>query len=177
MIKFRVFKFILIFSIILTKTSVSQETNIGSNNQETNGTLDIASNRIFYTVSNKQSKKTYKKAVTEHIVFNKGIQDFYSVPEVEKNWLNSILKSEKRWHNQLLKLEEEYRNAFQNRVGLSFGQNDIAVRIGNYTRNINKLKKDIGEIRRQNVQINVDQQVYINSLRKTPIKTLIYLCF
>ena len=173
MIQFRKIKFTIFIYIFLTNTLVAQETNIGSNNEDHKGKLDLASNRVFYKVPKIRKKNVFKTAVTEHIVANKGIQDFYSVPNVEKNWLNTILQSEKRWHDQLLKLEQDYRNAFQNRVGLNSGQNDIAVRIENYTKNINKIEKDIDEIRRQTVQINVDQQVYINSLRRTPITTLV----
>ncbi len=173
MIQFHVLKFLLISSLVFSNAIEAQETNIGSKNQLPKDEVDLASNRIFYKVPKNESNKIFKKAVTKHIVNNKGIQDFYSVPDVEKNWLNTILKSEKRWHNQLLKLENDYRNSFQNRVGLNSGQNDIAVRIKNYTQNIKILEKDIDEIRRQTVQINVDQQVYINSLRKTPLTVLV----
>ena len=173
MIQFIKIKFILIFYLVFSYTLVAQETNIGSNNEVSKSKLDLALNRVFYKVSNNKNKKIFRQAVTKHIVSNKGIQNFYSVPDVEKNWLNTILQYEKNWHNQLIKLEQDYRNAFQSRVGLNSGQNDIAVRIENYTKNINKLEKDIDEIRRQTVQINVDQQVYINSLRRTPLTVLV----
>ena len=142
MIQFRVLNFFLISCFVLSNTLIAQETNIGSNNEVPKGTLDLDSNRIFYKVSESRVKKIFRQAVTEYIVANKGIQNFYSVPDVEKNWLISILQSEKIWHDQLLKLEQDYRNAFQNRVGLNSGQNDIAVRIENYTNNISKIDID-----------------------------------
>ena len=71
------------------------------------------------------------------------------------------------------KLEKTYRKTFQRRAQLRSGQNDRSVRIENYTQNISKLEKEIAEIRRQIVQINVDQQVFISSLSKTPITALV----
>jgi len=167
MVNFRVVKFFILITLISSKFLFAQENNI-----ESEKLVDIQK-RVFYKVPKKSGVKIFKKAVNEHILKNKGIKDFYAIPSLEKEWLNKILLSEKEWHNQLLKLESDYRNAFQNFVGLRSGQNDEGVLIANYKKNIEAIKKDIDEIRRQIVQINVDQQVYINSLRTTPISTLV----
>jgi len=173
MILCRFVKLVFILALMVIKTAGAQDTYIGENKKVSIDSNSADLTRVFYKVTKKGRKNIFKKAVTEHIVSNKGIQDFYAVPSIETQWLNTILQSENKWHKQFQKRENDYRKAFQRRVGLNSGQNDMAVRIENHTKNIAKLEKEISEIRRQIVQINVDQQVYINSLRRIPITTLV----
>ena len=173
MINFLIAKFIFINFLFISKLIFAQETFIGANTKKLETTKNIATQQDFYKIPKKGRNKIFRKAIVDYIVKNKGINDFYSVTEKEKNWLQSILVSDKQWHNQLLKLENGYRKAFQNNVGIKSGENDYGIRFKSYTNSIKKLEKDIDEMRRQIVQINVDQQVYINSLSSTPISTLL----
>jgi len=164
---------IFISLLLFSQTGSAQESTAENTKQSSTGTEDVTGDFVFHKVSAGDNKKVFRDAVTGHIVSNKGIQNFYAVPAVETKWLGTIINSEIEWHKQLQKLEQTYRKTFQRRAELKSGQSDRAVRIGNYSLNISKLEKEIAEIRRQIVQINVDQQVYINSLRKTPITTLV----
>jgi outer membrane protein OmpA-like peptidoglycan-associated protein/esterase/lipase len=164
---------IFISLLLFSQTGSAQESSAENTKQSSTGTEDVTGDFVFHKVSAGDNKKVFRDAVTGHIVSNKGIQNFYAVPAVETKWLGTIINSEIEWHKQLQKLEQTYRKTFQRRAELKSGQSDRAVRIGNYSLNISKLEKEIAEIRRQIVQINVDQQVYINSLRKTPITTLV----
>ena len=171
MIPFRVFITVTISLLLLTLTGYAQESSSADKSQTKDAPSKIERN--FHKVPVGKDKKIFHEAVTGHIVSNKGIQDFYAVPAVETQWLDTILNSEIKWHEELQKLEQDFRKAFQRRADLKSGQNDRALRIENYTRNISYLENNISEIRRQIVQINVDQQVYINSLRQTAITTLV----
>ena len=171
MIPFRVFITVTISLLLLTLTGYAQESSSADKSQTKDAPSKIERN--FHKVPVGKDKKIFHEAVTGHIVYNKGIQDFYAVPAVETQWLDTILNSEIKWHEELQKLEQDFRKAFQRRADLKSGQNDRALRIENYTRNISNLENKISEIRRQIVQINVDQQVYINSLRHTAITTLV----
>ena len=164
---------IFICIILFSNPSISQESSAEGTKQNRTESVDEDRENIFYKVPDGNNKEVFNKAVTEHIVINKGIQDFYAVPFVETKWLDSIINSEIDWHEKLQKLEKTYRKTFQRRAQLRSGQNDRSVRIENYTQNISKLEKEIAEIRRQIVQINVDQQVFISSLSKTPITALV----
>ena len=171
MIPFRVFITVTISLLLLTLTGYAQESSSADKSQTKDAPSKIERN--FHKVPVGKDKKIFHEAVTGHIVSNKGIQDFYAVPAVETQWLDTILNSEIKWHEELQKLEQDFRKAFQRRADLKSGQNDRALRIENYTRNISNLENKISEIRRQIVQINVDQQVFINSLRHTAITTLV----
>ena len=171
MIPFRVFITVTISLLLLTLTGYAQESSSADKSQTKDAPSKIERN--FHKVPVGKDKKIFHEAVTGHIVYNKGIQDFYAVPAVETQWLDTILNSEIKWHEELQKLEQDFRKAFQRRADLKSGQNDRALRIENYTRNISNLENKISEIRRQIVQINVDQQVFINSLRHTAITTLV----
>jgi len=171
MIPFRVFITVTISLLLLTLTGYAQESSSADKSQTKDAPSKIERN--FHKVPAGKDKKIFHEAVTGHIVYNKGIQDFYAVPAVETQWLDTILNSEINWHEELQKLEQDFRKAFQRRADLKSGQNDRALRIENYTRNISYLENNISEIRRQIVQINVDQQVFINSLRHTAITTLV----
>ncbi len=171
MIPFRVFITVTISLLLLTLTGYAQESSSADKSQTKDAPSKIERN--FHKVPVGKDKKIFHEAVTGHIVSNKGIQDFYAVPAVETQWLDTILNSEINWHEELQKLEQDFRKAFQRRADLKSGQNDRALRIENYTRNISYLENNISEIRRQIVQINVDQQVFINSLRHTAITTLV----
>jgi outer membrane protein OmpA-like peptidoglycan-associated protein len=171
MIPFRVFITVTISLLLLTLTGYAQESSSADKSQTKDAPSKIERN--FHKVPVGKDKKIFHEAVTGHIVSNKGIQDSYAVPAVETQWLDTILNSEIKWHEELQKLEQDFRKAFQRRADLKSGQNDRALRIENYTRNISYLENKISEIRRQIVQINVDQQVYINSLRQTAITTLV----
>lgn len=171
MIPFRVFITVTISLLLLTLTGYAQESSSADKSQTKDAPSKIERN--FHKVPVGKDKKIFHEAVTGHIVYNKGIQDFYAVPAVETQWLDTILNSEIKWHEELQKLEQDFRKAFQRRADLKSGQNDRALRIENYTRNISNLENKISEIRRQIVQLNVDQQVYINSLRHTTITTLV----
>ena len=171
MIPFRVFITVTISLLLLTLTGYAQESTSADKSQTKDAPSKIERN--FHKVPVGKDKKIFHEAVTGHIVYNKGIQDFYAVPAVETQWLDTILNSEINWHEELQKLEQDFRKAFQRRADLKSGQNDRALRIENYTRNISYLENKISEIRRQIVQLNVDQQVYINSLRQTAITTLV----
>ena len=171
MIPFRVFITVTISLLLLTLTGYAQESSSADKSQTKDAPSKIERN--FHKVPVGKDKKIFHEAVTGHIVSNKGIQDFYAVPAVETQWLDTILNSEIKWHEELQKLEQDFRKAFQRRADLKSGQNDRALRIENYTRNISYLENKISEIRRQIVQLNVDQQVYINSLRHTTITTLV----
>ena len=171
MIPFRVFITVTISLLLLTLTGYAQESSSADKSQTKDAPSKIERN--FHKVPVGKDKKIFHEAVTGHIVYNKGIQDFYAVPAVETQWLDTILNSEINWHEELQKLEQDFRKAFQRRADLKSGQNDRALRIENYTRNISNLENKISEIRRQIVQLNVDQQVYINSLRHTTITTLV----
>ena len=171
MIPFRVFITVTISLLLLTLTGYAQESSSADKSQTKDAPSKIERN--FHKVPVGKDKKIFHEAVTGHIVSNKGIQDFYAVPAVETQWLDTILNSEIKWHEELQKLEQDFRKAFQRRADLKSGQNDRALRIENYTRNISYLENKISEIRRQIVQINVDQQVFINSLRHTAITTLV----
>ena len=171
MIPFRVFITVTISLLLLTLTGYAQESSSADKSQTKDAPSKIERN--FHKVPVGKDKKIFHEAVTGHIVSNKGIQDFYAVPAVETQWLDTILNSEIKWHEELQKLEQDFRKAFQRRADLKSGQNDRALRIENYTRNISNLENKISEIRRQIVQLNVDQQVYINSLRQTAITTLV----
>ena len=171
MIPFRVFITVTISLLLLTLTGYAQESSSADKSQTKDAPSKIERN--FHKVPVGKDKKIFHEAVTGHIVSNKGIQDFYAVPAVETQWLDTILNSEIKWHEELQKLEQDFRKAFQRRADLKSGQNDRALRIENYTRNISYLENKISEIRIQIVQINVDQQVYINSLRQTAITTLV----
>jgi len=169
----RVYLLIFISLLLFTQTGSAQETSADNSKQSSTGTVDADEEQVFHMVSSGDNKNVFRDAVTEHIVRYKGIQDFYIIPTVETKWLGTLINSEVQWHAQLQKLEQTYRKTFHRYAELKSGQNDQAVRIENYTQNISKLEKEIAEIRRQIVQINVDQQVYINSLSKTPITTLV----
>lgn len=169
----RIYLAIFISLLLFTQTGGAQVTSSEATKQSSTGTVEVDGESVFHKVNAGDNKKVFNDAVTEHIVSNKGIQDFYAVPSIETKWLGTIINSESEWHKQLQKLEQTYRKTFQRRAILKSGQNDRKVRIENYTQNISALEKEIAEIRRQIVQINVDQQVYINSLRKTPITTLV----
>ena len=169
----RVSLVIFISLLLFAQTGSAQDSSAENTKQSSIGTLDVAGEYVFHKVTTGDNKKVFRDAVTGHIVNNKGIQNFYTVPAVETKWLATIINSEVVWHEQLQQLEQTYRKTFQKRADLISGQNDRAVRIENYSLNISKLEKEIAEIRRQIVQINVDQQVYINSLRKTPITSLV----
>ncbi len=171
MIPFRVFITVTISLLLLTLTGYAQESSSADKSQTKDAPSKLERN--FHKVPVGIDKKIFHEAVTGHIVSNKGIQDFYAVPAVETQWLDTILNSEIKWHEELQKLEQDFRKAFQRRADLKSGQNDRALRIENYTRNISYLENNISEIRRQIVQINVDQQVFINSLRHTAITTLV----
>ncbi|MBC8258266.1 MAG: OmpA family protein [SAR324 cluster bacterium] len=170
---FRIFLTVIIPFFLMAQPGNAQDTNTTTTSPNVSESAEVKSNKAFHFVPEGKDQKNFRDAVTEHIVSNKGIQDFYSIPAVETQWLNKIIKSENQWHIELQKLEQDYRKAFQRRVELKSGQNDRAVRIENYTTTIVKLEKDIADIRRQIVQINVDQQVYINSLNETPVTTLL----
>jgi outer membrane protein OmpA-like peptidoglycan-associated protein len=169
----RIYLVIFISLLLFTQTGGAKESSDDATKKSSTETVEVDGKSVFHQVTAGDNKKLFHDAVTEHIVSNKGIQDFYAVPAVETIWMETIINSESEWHEQLQKLEQTYRKTFQRSAALKSGQNDRTVRIGNYTQNIAKLEKEIDEIRRQIVQINVDQQVYINSLRKTPITTLV----
>ena len=173
MMPFRVISTVFISLLLLTHTGSAQESSSEKTTLSSEKSAGADVERVFHRVPSGDNKKIFHDAVTGHIVTNRGIQDYYSVPAVETKWLDTILNTEIKWHEELQKLEQAYRKAFQNRADLKSGQNDRAVRIENYTRNITNFEKEIAEIRRQIVQINVDKQVYINTLRKTPISTLV----
>lgn len=169
----RIYLAIIISLLLFTQTGVAQETSSEETKKSSKGTVEVDGESVFHKVTAADNKKVFHNAVTGHIVSNKGIQDFYTVPIIETKWLGTIINSESKWHEKLQKLEQTYRKTFQRRALLKSGQNDRTVRIENYTKNISALEKEIAEISKQIVQINVDQQVYINSLRKTPISTLV----
>ena len=170
---FRLLSTLVISLLLLGNSGNAQESSTENSTQSSVETVSADLNLDFHRVPTGDNKTIFQDAVTGHIVSNKGIQDFYTVPAVEVNWLQTIVNTEKEWHEHLKLLEEKYRKAFQRRAELISGQGDRAVRIANYSQNISKLEKGIAEIRRQIVQINVDQQVYINSLRKTSITSLV----
>ena len=47
--------------------SINTKANIGSNNEDPKGKLDLASNRVFYKVPKIRGKNVFKTAVTEHL--------------------------------------------------------------------------------------------------------------
>ena len=134
---------IFICIILFSNPAISQESSAEGTKQNRIESVDEDRENIFYKVPDGNNKEVFNKAVTEHIVINKGIQDFYAVPFVETKWLDSIINSEIDWHEKLQKLEKTYRKTFQRRAQLRSGQNDRSVRIENYTQNISKLQSEI----------------------------------
>ena len=169
---FRIIVTIFLTYLLFSLSVVSQESTTGNKNINLS-TKDSNVDYKFHMVPKGKNKKVFQNAVTEHIVRNKGIQDFYSIPTIETLWLTTILNSEQKWHEKMQKLEQDYRKAFQIRSQLNSGLNDRVIRIGNYSKAIAKIENEIEEIQRQIVQINVDQQVYISGLRQTPINSLV----
>ena len=135
----RLIYIVFISAVMLIHTAIAQDTYIGKNALDSNDTVDSYYNHVFYKVTKKGRKNIFKKAVTDHIVSNKGIQDFYDVSNIETKWLDTILRSENKWHKQLQKHEQDYRKSFQRQAGLKSGHNDLADRIENYKKNISKL--------------------------------------
>jgi len=170
---YRILTSISLSLLLFVKPGSAQKTTAENTNTSPGKAAESSVNYNFHLVPAGDNTKVFYNAVTGHIVSNKGIQDFYSIPTIETQWLSSILDFESKWHEQLQKLEQDYRKTFQERAQLKSGQNDRSVRIGNYTTAISKLENEIAEIRRQIVQINVDQQVYINGLREMPITSLV----
>ena len=163
----------IFFTLFLFALSGGAQESTSGNTNSSPSTDDSNINYNFHKVPSGDNLKVFHDAVIGHIVNNKGIQDFYSIPAVETQWLATILASETKWHEQMQKLEQDYRKAFQERAQLKSGQNDRAIRIENYATAIAKIENEIAEIQRQIVQINVDQQVYINGLRETPVTSLV----
>ena len=155
----------IFFTLFLFALSGGAQESTSGNTNSSPSTDDSNINYNFHKVPSGDNLKVFHDAVIGNIVNNKGIQDFCSIPAVETQWLATILASETKWHEQMQKLEQDYRKAFQERAQLKSGQNDRAIRIGNYATAIAKIENEIAEIQRQIVQINVDQQVYINGLR------------
>ena len=170
---YRILMTISLSSLLYVQIANAQETNTKNTNTSSGKAAESIVDYNFYLVPTTGDKKIFYDAVTGHIVNNKGIQDFYSIPTVETKWLSAILESEANWHERLQKLEQDYRKSFQKRAQLRSGQNDRSVRIENYTTAIANIENEIAEIRRQIVQINVDQQVYINGLREMPVTNLV----
>ena len=170
---YRILMTISLSSLLYVQIANAQETNTKNTNTSSGKAAESIVDYNFYLVPTTGDKKIFYDAVTGHIVNNKGIQDFYSIPTVETKWLSAILESEANWHERLQKLEQDYRKSFQKRAQLRSGQNDRSVRIENYTTAIANIENEIAEIRRQIVQINVDQQVYINGLSVMPITSLV----
>ena len=75
----RLVKIIFIFVVMLIHTAIAQDTYIGEKSIDIKDSSDSVSDHIFYKVNNKRQINIFKKAVTDHIVKNKGIQDFYEV--------------------------------------------------------------------------------------------------
>ena len=169
---FRLLIAIFLTLFLFAQSGVSQDSTTGNKNSN-QSTVESNIDYIFHKVPTGENKKVFFNAVTGHIVSNKGIQDFYSIPAVETRWLTTILDSEQKWHEKMQKLEQDYRKAFQERAQLNSGLNDRVIRIENYKKAIAKTENEIDEIQRQIVQINVDQQVYISGLRKTSISSLV----
>ena len=169
---FRIIVTIFLTYLLFSLSVVSQESTTENKNINLS-TKDSNVDYKFHMVPKAKNKKVFQNAVTEHIVRNKGIQDFYSIPTIETLWLTTVLNSEQKWHEKMQKLEQDYRKAFQIRSQLNSGLNDRVIRIGNYSKAIAKIENEIEEIQRQIVQINVDQQVYISGLRQTPINSLV----
>ena len=170
---YRILTSISLSLLLFVKPGSAQKTTAENTNTSPGKAAESSVNYNFHLVPAGDNTKVFYDAVTGHIVSNKGIQNFYSIPTIETQWLSAILDSESKWHEQLQKLEQDYRKAFQERAQLKSGQNDRSVRIENYTTAIAKIENEIAEIRRQIVQINVDQQVYIYGLRVMPVTSLV----
>ena len=81
----------------------AEELSSGNSNS-TPSTDDSNINYNFHEVPPSGGNlKVFHDAVIGHIVDNKGIQDFYSIPAVETQWLATILASETKWHEQMPK--------------------------------------------------------------------------
>ena len=96
---------IFICIILFSNPSIAQESSTEGTKQNRTESVEEDIENIFYKVPDGNNKEVFKTAVTEHIVNNKGIQDFYTVPFVETKWLDSIINSETDWHEKLQKLE------------------------------------------------------------------------
>ena len=80
---------------LFSLSGVTQESTIGDTNS-IQLTDEYFVDYKFHKVPKGKNKKVFHDAVTEHIVSNKGIQDFYSIPSVETQWLKTILDSEQK---------------------------------------------------------------------------------
>ena len=154
----------------------AQQNQDSTTNQATNEAGQVAS--YFYSVpknpgKDKEAAGIFLKSVTDHIIQNRGIQDFYQIPQSENSWLETILATDRQWHQELEKLEKEYRASFSTFVNDKSGTNSNSILIKQYSKAINKLQSEIDIIRRQIVQINVDQQIYISNLRNIPLISLV----
>ena len=126
---YRILTSISLSLLLLVKTGSAQKTTTENTNTSPGKAAESSVNYNFHLVPAGDNIKVFYDAVTGHIVSNKGIQDFYSIPTIETQWLSAILDFESKWHEQLQKLEQDYRKAFQERAQLKSGQNDRSVRI------------------------------------------------
>ena len=154
--------------------NVSQDQPSASSQAEGNA-LDSSK---FYPIPKEPEKDqeataVFLKSVTEHIIQNRGIQNFYQIPQSENIWLENILDTDRQWHQELERLEKDYRAAFSTFVNDKSGNNSNSILVKQYSKAISKLQSEIDIIRRQIVQINVDQQIYISNLRNIPLISLV----
>ena len=78
----RIILAIFICIILFSNPSISQESSPEGTKQNRTESVDEDRENIFYKVPDGNNKEVFNSAVTEHIVINKGIQDFYAVPFV-----------------------------------------------------------------------------------------------
>ena len=88
--------------------NVLQDQQSASNQVEGNA-LDSSN---FYPIPKEPEKDqdacaVFLKSVTEHIIQNRVIQDFYQIPQSENIWLENILDTDRQWHQELEKLEKD----------------------------------------------------------------------
>ncbi len=170
-----IFTFLVLLLCPLSMFAQQVETAAPQQGQEDPAPVET---QHFYSIpqsasADKKSRTMFLKSVTEHIIRNQGIQNFYTIPEEEKRWLQTITQSDRGWHEELEHFEKQYRSAFGTFVHEKSGQNSNAILEKQYSKAIAKLQSEIDLIRRQIVQINVDQQVYISNLRNLPLNTLV----
>ena len=81
--------------------NVSQDQPSASSQAERNA-LDSSN---FYPIpkepeKDQEASAVFLKSVTEHIIQNRGIQNFYQIPQSENIWLENILFTARQWHQE-----------------------------------------------------------------------------
>ena len=114
--------------------NVSQDQPSASSQAEGNA-LDSSN---FYPIPKEPEKDqeataVFLKSVTEHIIQNRGIQNFYQIPQSENIWLENILDTDRQWHQELEKLEKDYRAAFSTFVNDKSGNNSNSILVKQYS--------------------------------------------